>query len=118
MEIAPIETEIIAFDDHLVIVPVRTLIQKKMKLTIENLEKCLSKIDYSIKGKTPNRFIYNHKNKNTYIRVWNETIVFEMETRIKTVAVMDRCTISMLSKQTVMLGNNKLFIQLHNFDKD
>ena len=91
-----------------------------MKLTLENLTQCLSKIDYTLKGKTPNRFIFNHKGENTGIRVWNETIDFNMvnmDCDIKAVAVIDKCTIKMLSKSTVMFGSEKLFIQLHNFDK-
>ena len=88
-----------------------------MKLTIENLELCLSKIDYKLKGKTPNRFIFTNENENTGIRVWNETIDFNMDCGIKAVAVMGKCTIKMLSKTTVMFGSEKLFIQLHNFDK-
>lgn len=88
-----------------------------MKLTLENLNTCLSKIDYTIKGKQPNRFIFNHKAENTGIRVWNETIEFNMDCGIKAVAVMDKCTIKMLSRNTVMFGCGKLFIQLHNFDK-
>ena len=72
-----------------------------MKLTIKNLGECLSKIDYSIKGEKPNRFIYDHIGKNTGARVWNDTIDFTMDSRITTVAVMNRCSIKMIKKDTV-----------------
>ena len=88
-----------------------------MKLTIENLEKCLSKIDYSIKGEKPNRFIYDHTGKNTGVRVWNDTIDFTMDSRIETVAVMNRCTIKMIKRDTVQIGNEKMFVLFHNFSK-
>jgi hypothetical protein len=86
-----------------------------MKLTKDNLKKYLAKIDYTIKGATPNRFIIDNENKNTGIRVWNETIDFNMKNGIRAVAVFDKCTIKMLSKNTLMIGNGGLFIQLHNF---
>lgn len=88
-----------------------------MKLTIDNLKLCLSKIDYKLKGEKPNRFIYNHKDKNTGVRVWNDTIDFKMDSGITTVAVMNNCTIKMLGKDTVQLGNQKIFVQFHNFSK-
>lgn len=89
-----------------------------MKLTLDNLNSHLQRIEYTLRGKVPNRFIINNKGENTGIRVWDETIEFNMEhCGLKAVAVMGKCTIKMLSKTTVMFGDGKLFIQLHNFEK-
>lgn len=87
-----------------------------MKLTIENLKSCLSRIDYEIKGEVPNRFIYDHTGKNTGARVWNETIDFG-SSKIKSVAVINKCKIKMMRKDTVMIGDEKFFILFHNFNK-
>lgn len=88
-----------------------------MKLTIENLTACLSAISYQIKGVKPNQFIYDYKGKNTGVRVWNDTIEFKMDSEIKPVAVMNRCSIKMMNKDTVMIGNEKMFVLFHNFTK-
>lgn len=88
-----------------------------MKLTIENLSECLSKIDFKIKGEIPNRFIYDEKGINTGVRVWKDTLEFKMDSGITTTAVMNSCAIDMFGKDTVTLGNQKMFIQFYNFNK-
>jgi hypothetical protein len=49
-------------------------------LTLETLKEHLEKIDYSIRGSYPNRFIFNHKGENLWIRVWAEKLEIK-ETR-------------------------------------
>jgi hypothetical protein len=52
-------------------------------MTIQELEEGLSKIGYSIKGKYPNRFIYDNNNKRVQptLRVWNDSITLELKSK-------------------------------------
>jgi hypothetical protein len=52
-------------------------------MTLEQLEEGLSKIGYSIKGKYPNRFIYDNNNKRVkpILRVWNDSITLELKSK-------------------------------------
>ena len=89
-----------------------------MKLTTHNLQKCLSKIDYSIFDcGYPNKLILDNKGKITGIELRHSSMYFVMKSGIKTVATLGSCTIKMMGKDTVCIGNNKMFVQLHNFDK-
>lgn len=87
-----------------------------MKLNRKNLEKCLNKIEYTIKGGHHNRFIFNHENKNTGIRVLDATLEVNCEVGIRCIFCFDYSTIKMIDKTTVSIGLDGAFFNLYNFD--
>lgn len=87
-----------------------------MKLTHKNLIKCLNNIGYTIRGSYPNRFIINHKNENTGIRIWNETIEVNSENGLKCIFCFNKTSVKMLQKTTVNIGEESCFINLYNFE--
>ncbi len=87
-------------------------------LTLETLKEHLEKIDYSIRGSYPNRFIFNHKGENLWIRVWNDNIKIEGAHTSTIVFVFDKSPIRMIENTTVSIGEEHSFINLYNFTKN
>jgi len=88
-----------------------------MLLTHTDLMKCLTNIGYTIRGNYPNRFVFNHKNENTGIRVWNETLEVNCENGNKCIFCFEKTKIKMLEVTTVNIGTEGCFINLYNFEK-
>lgn len=87
-----------------------------MTLTHENLKEHLEKIGYKIKGTKPNSFIFNHKGKNTGIRVWQDTLEVNGEEGIRCIFSFGKATIEMIEKSAVSIGSEGGFFNLYNFD--
>lgn len=83
-------------------------------LTQENLKLALEGIGYSIRNSIPNQFIFNHKNENTGINVFEDTMYLASESGIKTIMVFEECKIR-TTKNSVIFGGNGIFLSLYNF---
>ena len=87
-------------------------------LTLETLKEHLEKIDYSIRGSYPNRFIFNHKGENLWIRVWAEKLEIKETRYCSIIFSFDKAKIEMIYNNTVCIGEYSCFINLYNFDKN
>lgn len=84
-------------------------------LTHKSLAEHLNKIGYKIQGEYPNRFIYNHKDENIGVRVWNETLSLEGQ-YVNSTFIFDIAQIRMIEDNCVSISGNGAFMNLFNFD--
>jgi hypothetical protein len=95
----------------------RKVYEDETILNLDNLTKCLEKIGYSIKGLQPNRFIFNHRNENIRIRVWEDSLEVQGEhTKVHTSIYFNRARVRMIDDCCVSVGEESTFVNLYNFD--
>jgi len=93
-------------------------------MTRQEFEEKLSLIGYKIKGHLPNAFVFDNKNNNTGMRVWNESVEKKIGSvsdtdRISLGIYFDRIKIEQLSETTLSIRsisdpeNSGFFINLY-----
>jgi hypothetical protein len=86
-------------------------------MTTQQLEEGLSKIGYSIKGRYPNRFIFDNLNKRVEptLRVWNDKIEFGIKNYgMSVVFCFENCEINHIEESdAVTIGTEHQFIILY-----
>lgn len=89
-----------------------------IETTVEKLKEALNKIGWDIRGKYPNRFIYDHKNKRQQYRVLDDKIeVLGFETSC-VCFYFKGSAVAVIEGNTVSLGTDECFVLFMNHSSD